>query len=67
MLVGSDMGVFTVGAGNVANQGAGHRVVIMANRCECCAGRKDYKVQRTVDREKAIILLIEWQSTESRW
>ena len=67
VMVGSDMGDFTGSATNVANQEADHSVVIMVNRCECYAGRKDCKVQRTVDREKAIIIRIEWQSAKYWW
>ena len=64
MLVGSDMGVFTGSSGNVTNQGADHRVVIMVNRCGCCSRSK---VHRSVDGEKAILLLIEWQSAKYWW
>ena len=67
VMVGSDMEDFTGGAGNVINQGADHRTAIMANRCMCCAGRKDCKVQWTIDREKAIIIGIEWKSTKYWW
>ena len=45
--------------GNHNNQGVNRRVVIMANKRDGCARRKDYKVQRAVDGEKAMIK-IEW-------
>ena len=63
--VESDLTVSPGEAGNICNQEAECRLVIMANRCESDVRRKECKVQRTVDGEITIIIKIEWQITKS--
>ena len=58
-MVGRNLGIFAGEARNVSNQWVNHRVTIMVDRSDCCA-RRDAKVERTVDREKTIMIEIEW-------
>jgi len=60
--VGGDVRVSTGEARGVGSRGADRRVVIMMNRFERCVERGgcNFKVQRTVNGEKAIIVGIEW-------